>query len=130
MTYFPLVTTRFQKPVYFVRGSLRRYDAVMNDWMDVCDVSDLPPGRRRCERIENTPVVMLNADGQLHCLENTCPHAGLPLHDGELRGQTITCPHHGYTFRLHDGSDIDDPHGTPVRVFEVRVEMGRVKVRG
>lgn len=35
---------------------------------------------------------------QLHALEDACPHKGVALHKGEVRGYHILCPYHGWEF--------------------------------
>ena len=101
-----------------------------DNWRDLCSVEELTEQGKVCERIRDTPLVAVQVDGQLFCLEDVCPHAGLPLGDGEVRGRTITCPYHAYTYRLSDGADIDDPDfGEPAQTVPIRIEGGRVQVR-
>ena len=103
--------------------------------IEFCKAEDVPEGGRKCGHItdaegnERGVVVLRTADG-LFCIENACPHAGLPLEDGDLRGNSIICPFHGYTYRLSDGADVDDPEfGQPVPTFPVTVEGDRVMIR-
>jgi phenylpropionate dioxygenase-like ring-hydroxylating dioxygenase large terminal subunit len=37
-------------------------------------------------------------NGNLHALENACPHKAVELHKGEVRGSHILCPYHGWEF--------------------------------
>ena len=98
-------------------------------WKDLAAAADLPAGERLCVKDAVHPLVVVNTGGSLHAFANVCPHAGLPLEDGELRGPTVTCPFHGYTYSLRDGRDIDDPEfGTPLKLYPVRVEADRVQV--
>lgn len=106
----------------------------MPNWTDLGPAADFPENAQECRRAvggdgRDTPVVVFNIDGQLHCLKNVCPHAGLPLGDGERRGLTITCPYHGYTYSLKNGRDLDDPEfGQPAVVYPVRIENDTVQI--
>ena len=46
-------------------------------------------------------AVYRDSNGQLHALEDACPHKGIVLHKGEVRGKNLVCPYHGWEF---DGS--------------------------
>jgi len=109
----------------------------MKEWTQVAVTEDLPEGGRICADADGTKVVITRIGGELYCLKNECPHAQLPLGEGEINpaplgassGGTIVCPFHGYTFRLSDGADIDDPkHGEPVPVYETKEEAGEIFV--
>jgi phenylpropionate dioxygenase-like ring-hydroxylating dioxygenase large terminal subunit len=39
-----------------------------------------------------------DADGQAFCLEDVCPHRGIPLRFGRLHGAEVECCYHGWRF--------------------------------
>lgn len=43
-------------------------------------------------------AVYRDAEGQLHALEDACPHKGIALHKGEVQGQLLACRYHGWQF--------------------------------
>ncbi len=43
-------------------------------------------------------AVYRDPNGQLHALEDACPHKGVALHKGEVHGTNLTCPYHGWEF--------------------------------
>ncbi|MEM9415600.1 MAG: Rieske (2Fe-2S) protein [Planctomycetota bacterium] len=91
--------------------------------------ADLPEGGRVCTAVNGRPVVVFNLDGKLHAIANTCPHAGRPLEDGELRGKIITCPYHGYAYNIANGVNIDFPDlEPPVATFAARFVDGRLEL--
>lgn len=55
---------------------------------------------------------------------NACPHAGAPLADGIVAGDTVVCPLHGRSVDLLTGSVSDC--NEVVRVYPVAVEDGAV----
>lgn len=101
----------------------------MAKWLDVCPVSDLPAGQRRCATVEGRPIVVFNIAGRLFAAANHCPHAGMPLEDGELNGSVLTCPFHGYTFRLADGKNVDYPDDSPLPTYPTRLDGGNIQVQ-
>jgi len=101
----------------------------MPPWTDAGPVDDLPEGQRRCTTLAGKPVILFHQGGKLRAVQNICPHAGLPLADGELRGRVLTCPFHGYSYDIATGRNVDFPHEEPpVRTYPVRVQAGRIEV--
>ncbi|WP_428389314.1 Rieske (2Fe-2S) protein [Mucisphaera sp.] len=100
----------------------------MANWTEVGPAADYPESCQSACRVAETPVVVFRIDGKLHAIENICPHAGLPLDQGERQGLVITCPYHAYTFNLRNGQNVDDPMDEPVKVFPVRERDGVVEV--
>ncbi len=101
----------------------------MATWIDVDAADQIQEGEHRCLQAGGKSVILCRVQDKLHALSNTCPHAGLPLGDGELHGGVITCPYHGYTYRVQDGQNIDFPdHEPPVPVYPVRLHDGRVQI--
>lgn len=43
-------------------------------------------------------VVYRSPGGDVHALENACPHKGIELHLGEVQGDRLVCPYHGWEF--------------------------------
>ena len=101
----------------------------MPRYIDTLPDADLPEGDKRCLDAAGTAIVLCRADGKLHAFVNNCPHAGLPLGDGELRRHVITCPFHGYTFDIRTGRNIDFPEQEqPLTTLPVRVEDDMIQV--
>jgi phenylpropionate dioxygenase-like ring-hydroxylating dioxygenase large terminal subunit len=42
-------------------------------------------------------VLWRGSDGQVHCLEDFCPHRGAPLSRGEINDGNLSCRYHGVT---------------------------------
>lgn len=61
-------------------------------------------GYRRVFNVQGQELLLLQHKGQLHLLENTCPHAAYPLHESQLIGDALRCPMHGYLFDVHSGA--------------------------
>jgi nitrite reductase/ring-hydroxylating ferredoxin subunit len=63
-------------------------------------------------------------------LKGTCSHAGGPLAEGTLEGDTIVCPWHSSAFRLADGAVRHGPAATRQVAYRARVSGEQVEVQG
>jgi nitrite reductase/ring-hydroxylating ferredoxin subunit len=48
-------------------------------------------------------------EGQVHALEDACPHKGIELHKGEVKGDCLVCPYHGWEFDA-EGQCVNIPY--------------------
>lgn len=99
-------------------------------WIDVGPVSQFPPdGAHACVKVDRYGVVVFNLGGEFHVIRNICPHAGLPLGEGDRTGDIITCPFHGYAYNIKSGQNIDWPDDeAPVQKFPTRVVNDTVQI--
>jgi 3-phenylpropionate/trans-cinnamate dioxygenase ferredoxin subunit len=103
-------------------------DAQPEEGTAVCPVDDIPPGQAREFDVGEWRVLVCNVGGELHAIEDVCPHDRGPLGEGRLRGAVIECPRHGARFDVRDGSVKAPPAVRPVPCLPVRVEDGQVVV--
>lgn len=73
-------------------------------------------------------IAVFKVDGSYHAIENTCPHAGGPLAEGELEGEVVTCPWHGSKFNVKTGAVLAPPANRGVKSFPVRVTGNDVEI--
>jgi 3-phenylpropionate/trans-cinnamate dioxygenase ferredoxin component len=98
--------------------------------IDVCTVSDLPPGERKLVEWEDLEIGVFNCGGDLVAIEDRCSHDDGPLAEGEFDAETCTveCPRHGSLFDLRTGKPKTLPAYTPVDTFPVLVEDDMIKL--
>jgi nitrite reductase/ring-hydroxylating ferredoxin subunit len=108
-------TTAFQKPP--------------TAWTDAVPEVNLTEGRPVVVTVEDTPVLLVRLDGQLHAVGDRCTHRGGPLHEGTIADGCVECPWHGSQFDLRDGAVMRGPATRPEPVFLTRVVDGLVQVR-
>ncbi|MEQ1498146.1 MAG: Rieske 2Fe-2S domain-containing protein [Novosphingobium sp.] len=48
-------------------------------------------------------ILIVNAQGVLRAIDNSCPHAGSSLFGGKLVGRLLRCPSHGLMIDLATG---------------------------
>ena len=73
------------------------------------------------------PIVVFHSDGNLHAVDNRCPHMGFPLHRGTVEDGILTCHWHHARFDLKSGCTFD-LFADDAAVYPVEVRDGRVYV--
>jgi len=98
--------------------------------IDVCPLSELPPGERKLVEWEDLEIGVFNCGGTFYAIEDRCSHDNGPLAEGELdaRACTIECPRHGSLFDLRTGNPLTLPAYVPVDVFPVIVDGDAIKL--
>ena len=70
---------------------------------------ELGPGSGKIVVLDDKPIALFNIGGNYFALDNTCPHRGGSLGDGEVDGEIVTCPWHGWNFNVETGEDANNP---------------------
>jgi nitrite reductase/ring-hydroxylating ferredoxin subunit len=96
----------------------------------VLPAADLPEAKPTKTMLGTTALVVVRRGDVVFALKETCSHAGGPLSQGELKGDSIVCPWHGSTFRLADGAVRHGPAGTRQPAYRARISGDQVEVQG
>lgn len=57
--------------------------------------------------VDGKKICIGRFEDKLYAFEHECPHAGAPMHFGEIDGKcNVVCPQHGYTFNLKTGDNV------------------------
>lgn len=100
------------------------------EYTPLLPAAELPDATPVKAMLGSTALVIVRRGDLVHALKATCSHAGGPLPEGKLRGDTIVCPWHGSAFRLRDGAVIHGPASTRQVTYRARIENGQVEVSG
>ena len=92
----------------------------------VCSLEELPAGSMKKFSLKEKEVLIINSHSGLSGLDARCTHAGAPLEEGTLEGETLTCPWHGSQFRITDGAVIRGPAARPLATFTETIKEGWV----
>ena len=103
---------------------------LMTPLVDICPVSDLPPGATRVVEVEDLEIGVVNCGGRILAIEDRCSHDDGDLFEGDIDFDacTVECPRHGSLFDLKSGKPLNLPAYVPVDTFEVRVEGDMIRV--
>jgi 3-phenylpropionate/trans-cinnamate dioxygenase ferredoxin subunit len=86
------------------------------------------PGQVKNFYRDGKSIAIANVGGKLYAFEDTCPHMGARLSNGNLSGNVITCPEHSARFDVTTGKALAVSDG-PLTTYEVRVEGDDVYVK-
>jgi len=98
----------------------------MAEFVKVAAAADIAPGTAKCVEVNGKELALFNVDGAFYALDNTCPHRGGPLGEGELEGKVVTCPWHSWQFDVSNGESLIDD--LKVGCYQAKVEGGDVLV--
>jgi 3-phenylpropionate/trans-cinnamate dioxygenase ferredoxin component len=96
----------------------------------VCQLSELADGLPRQVEVDGQPVLVVQVEGELFAVSDTCSHADISLVGGEIEAGecAVECPKHGSLFSLRTGEALTMPATQPIEVFAVSVEDQEVVI--
>ena len=114
----------------------------MSEFLDVAAADEVGEGQMRGFTVDGHDLLVALVDGTYFISDGHCPHMHATLWKGKLDGTVLTCPLHHSRFDLTDGhvvrwtdwtgvvKSVGDlaRHPRPLRVYEVEVANGRVRV--
>ena len=102
----------------------------VSEIIEICPVSELPPGHMRLVEWEDLEIGVFNCAGTIYAIEDRCSHDNGTLIDGDLDEErcAIECPRHGSLFDLKTGKPLTLPAYVPVDTFPVIVDDDMIKV--
>ena len=99
----------------------------MAEWVPIAKCNELAPGRCRSILAGGRDVALFNVEGSFYALDNTCPHRGGPLGEGDLKGYLVFCPLHAWQFDVRSGvcpvTESMRAEPIPVRVVDGVVQV-------
>jgi len=73
-------------------------------WEKAVSVEELPEDSRKVVQIGGTKILLLNNKGDIHAVDNRCPHLKLKMTKGKVTADgSIVCPWHRSAFKLSTG---------------------------
>ena len=100
------------------------------EFTPVLPAAELPENAPTKASLGATTLVLVRRGDLVHALKETCSHAGGPLSQGTLEGDTIVCPWHSSAFRLSDGAVRHGPAATRQVAYRARINAEQVEVQG
>jgi 3-phenylpropionate/trans-cinnamate dioxygenase ferredoxin subunit len=106
----------------------------LDNWINVCQPSELSPGRGRLVEHDGVTIAVYNLHGEYFALTDHCTHDQFPLlgcglpQDLLIHGEAITCPRHGARFCIRTGAALSPPAYESLGTYPVRVADGMLQV--
>ena len=94
-------------------------------FIPVAPVSDLVEGKGKAYEVKGRLIAFFLRNGQVHAIDDACPHMGASLADGNLCGDLVSCQWHGWRFNITNGVWADAPK-IKIGSYPVKVENGVV----
>lgn len=91
-------------------------------------VSDYPTGSMKLAEVAGKQILLVNVDGKIYAIANTCTHRGGPLNEGTLEGKVVTCPWHGGKFEVTTGEVLNPPPKTAEPAYQVKIQGNDVMI--
>lgn len=88
-----------------------------------CALSELEPDTAHRVVLDGIPIaVVLDGDGEVHAIGDTCTHGEISLSEGFVEDGTLECWAHGSAFSLRTGKPLNLPAFEPVPVYTVVID--------
>ena len=94
-------------------------------FVKVASLAAFPPGSLMEAVVGPDSYAVCNVDGEVHALEGICLHAGGPLGQGALHGDTLVCPWHAWEYNCRTGVCLLS-EDLQLAKFPVKIEGGDV----
>ena len=97
-------------------------------FVEIAKTSEIPLGKIKTVVLDGRTLALYHTADGFFATDNTCPHRGGPLAEGDLLGNEVTCPWHLWGFDVVSGVCPGNPEMS-VATPEVRIEGDSVLVR-
>ncbi|MHB1424542.1 MAG: Rieske (2Fe-2S) protein [Gemmataceae bacterium] len=97
-------------------------------FVKVAVVSEVPAGKAKQAKVGGKTLAVFNVNGNFYAIDDTCPHRGASLAEGELAGQEVACPLHGAVFNVTSGAHLSPPARGDVACYKVQVVGEEIQV--
>ncbi|NYE20274.1 Rieske 2Fe-2S domain-containing protein [Microbacterium immunditiarum] len=95
----------------------------------ICSLGELVQDEARRFEVDGVAMaVVLDSNGEVHAIGDTCTHGDISLSEGFVDGDTVECWAHGSAFSLRTGKPLNLPAYEPVPVFQVTIDGDDVLV--
>ena len=98
-------------------------------WHDVAPRADLDPDFPTGVQVQGQKIGLFLLQGEVHALEDVCPHAYALLSQGFQEDGAIECPLHAARFDIASGKCLTEIGQRDLHCFPVRVQQGRVQLQ-
>jgi 3-phenylpropionate/trans-cinnamate dioxygenase ferredoxin subunit len=98
------------------------------DYIAVGSVSELKDGQRLFIEIDDTPIVIINIEGNYYAIADVCSHDDGPVGEGNIEGFEIICPRHGARFDIQSGKVLSLPAFVDIPAYPIRLVGEEIEI--
>jgi len=91
-------------------------------------VQEIPAGKGKQVTLSGKVIALFNTNGGFYAIDDTCPHRGAPLSEGEVQGTEVICPWHNACFDLTTGAHLTPPAPHGVACYKMQVVGDEVQI--
>ncbi|SFS65855.1 Rieske (2Fe-2S) protein [Marininema halotolerans] len=97
------------------------------EWIAGGTIAELKEKGTKVIKGKGHGIALFFHEGQIHAVDNRCPHMGFPLHQGNLKDGILTCEWHHARFDLSGGGCLD-PWADDMSTYATEVRDGDIWV--
>ena len=101
----------------------------MDDWNNVGTRDQVGPDQPLAASIGEQAFGIYDVDGQLHAIEDICPHAAARLTQGFVDGCEVECPLHNAVFDIATGRHLRGEPCRDLKTFPVRLVGAHIQIQ-
>jgi phenylpropionate dioxygenase-like ring-hydroxylating dioxygenase large terminal subunit len=110
---------------------------IPNQWYIILDAREVPQGKPvGVTRMGEKLVIWRDPHGQVTCMRDLCPHRGVALSVGQLKGECIECPFHGFLYDTSgrcrlipaNGREAEPPKAFQIYTYPTREAHGFIYI--
>lgn len=94
----------------------------------VAATADIGPGAALVVSADGKTLALFHVDGAYYAVDNSCPHRGGPLGEGDLDRHVVSCPWHGWAWDVRSGANVNNP-AVRIGCYPVIVQEGALFVQ-
>lgn len=91
-------------------------------------LADVPAGRGKQVIIQGRKIALFQDGGTVRAIDDTCPHRGASLSEGQCRQGQVMCPWHATRFDLTSGQPLCPPAKSGVAVYPVQIVGDEIQI--
>lgn len=95
----------------------------MSEWIPAAATTEITEGCGKVVSIGDKQLAVFHCNGAFYAIDNTCPHRGGPLGEGDIEGTVVTCPWHGWQFDVVSGESPVNP-AVQVKKYPIKLDGG------
>lgn len=101
----------------------------MENWTTIGKRDAVEPEQPLVASVGEVKIGVHDLGGELHAIEDVCPHAAALLSQGFIEGCEVECPLHNAVFDIPSGKHLRGEPCRDLKVFPVRVVGGEIQVQ-